>query len=222
VSLLAPPPSRFGAGGAEPWAAALRGAATGLVLVSEDPAVGIEHLDVARWTAPADAADRSALDGLTGPLLDVGCGPGRMVRAALDAGLQAYGVDADPVAVATCRATGLPVLRRSVFDRLPLEGAWSALLLLDGNVGIGGDVPAMLDRCRALLRPGGVLVVEAHPDPTRDGTALRRVRDEAGGVSGAFPWSQVGLPALLRAADPFELDRCWRVDGRSFARLRRP
>ncbi|GAA4735721.1 class I SAM-dependent methyltransferase [Amnibacterium soli] len=222
MSLLAPPPSRFGAGGAEPWAAALRGASTALALVSEDPAVPVEHLDVARWTAPADEADRSALDDLAGPLLDVGCGPGRMVRAALDAGLQAWGVDADPVAVATCRAIGLPVLRRSVFDRLPLEGAWSALLLLDGNVGIGGDVPAMLARCRALLRPGGALVVEAHPDRTRDAAALRRVRDAAGGVSEAFPWSQVGEPALLRAATAFDLDRRWTVDGRSFVRLRRP
>jgi SAM-dependent methyltransferase len=222
VSLLAAPSRRFGAGGAEPWAAALRGASTGLSLVSEDPAAEVEPLDVARWIAPADAADRSALAGLSGPLLDVGCGPGRMVRAALDAGLQAYGVDADPVAVAMCRADGLPVLRRNLFDRLPLEGAWSSLLLLDGNVGIGGDVPAMLARCRALLRPGGALVVEAHADPTRNAAALRRVRDAAGGVSEAFPWSQVGMPALLGAADGFVLDDRWIADGRSFARLRRP
>jgi SAM-dependent methyltransferase len=145
-----------------------------------------------------------------------------MVRAALDAGLQAYGIDADPVAVATCRAEGLPVLRRDVFDRLPLEGAWAALLLLDGNVGIGGDVAAMLARCHALLAPGGVLVVEAHPDPTREAAALRRVRDADGGVSEAFPWSQVGLPALLRAATAFLVDASWTIDGRSFVRLHRP
>lgn len=221
MSAVAALPARFGAGGAEPWAAAVRDAGAALVLVPQDPTGVVERLDVARWRAAADDVDLAALDGLSGPLLDLGCGPGRMVRAALDAGLQAYGVDADPAAVALCRANGLPVLRRDVFDRLPLEGSWAALLLLDGNVGIGGDVPALLARCRRLLRPGGALVVEAHPDPTRDAAALCRVRGADGGESDVFPWSQVGLPALLRAADGFTAEAVWRRDGRAFARLRR-
>lgn len=215
------PAARFGSGGADPWAAVLLGAATPLELVPEDPATDSEPLDVRRWTADADATDLAALDGLTGPLLDVGCGPGRMVRAALDAGLQAYGVDADPAAVRACRARGLPVLRRSVFEPLPLEGAWSALLLLDGNVGIGGDVGAMLARCRRLLRPGGWVVAEAHPDPTRDIAALWRVRGADGGESDPFPWSQAGLPALLRAAAGFAVERTEQRNGRWFVRLRR-
>lgn len=211
--------ARFGAGGAEPWAAALRSAAPTLELVPEDPSTESESLDVQRWSAVADRADRSTLEGLRGPLLDVGCGPGRMVRAALDAGLQAWGVDADPVAVSTCRAAGLPVLRRSVFDPLPLEASWSSLLLLDGNVGIGGDVEAMFARCRRLLHRGGVLVVEAHPDPARDVAAMWRLRGAAGD-SDSFPWSQVGMPALLRAAHDFDLEHAWQLDGRWFARLR--
>jgi SAM-dependent methyltransferase len=213
------PAARFGSGGAQPWAAALRGGPPALELVPLDPAERSEPLDVQRWSAMADAADLAALDGLRGPLLDVGCGPGRMVRAALDAGMQAWGLDADPAAVATCRAAGLPVLRRSVFDPLPLEGSWASLLLLDGNVGIGGDVTAMFTRCAELLRPGGALVVEAHPDPTRDVAALWRVRGAAGD-SDPFPWSQVGLPALLRAADGFDLERVSERDGRWFAHLR--
>lgn len=211
--------ARFGAGGAEPWAAALRSAAPTLELVPEDSSAEPEPLDVQRWSAVADLADRSTLDGLRGPLLDVGCGPGRMVRAALDAGLQAWGVDADPAAVSACRAAGLPVLRRSVFDPLPLEGSWSSLLLLDGNVGIGGDVAAMFARCGRLLHRGGVLVVEAHPDPARDVASLWRVRGAAGD-SDPFPWSQVGMPALLRAAHDFHLDHTWQLDGRWFARFR--
>ena len=215
----APATARFGAGGAEPYASALHGTSPVLELVPEDPSAAAEPLDVQRWSAVADPADRSTLDGLRGPLLDVGCGPGRMVRAALDAGLQAWGVDADAAAVSTCRAAGLPVLRRSVFDPLPLEGSWSSLLLLDGNVGIGGDVEAMFARCGQLLHRGGRLVVEAHPDPTRDVASLWRVRG-AGGDSDPFPWSQVGMPALLRAAHDFHLEHVRELDGRWFARLR--
>jgi SAM-dependent methyltransferase len=213
------PAARFGAGGARPWAAALRGAAARLELVRDDAAGLPEPLDVQRWRAEADDVDRALLDGLDGPLLDLGCGPGRMVRAALDAGLPAWGVDADAAAVAVCRASGLPVLRRDVFDPLPLEGRWATLLLLDGNVGIGGDVAALLARCAALLQPGGRLVVEAHADPTRDVAALWRVRG-AGGASEPFPWSQVGLPALLRAAGAFEVESVEERGGRTFARLR--
>lgn len=209
----------FGAGGGEPWSAALGAGAGRLVLVRDD---GTEHdgLEADRWIAPADAADRSAIAGLTGPLLDVGCGPGRMVRAALDAGLPAWGIDATEAAVERCRAAGLPVLRRDVFAPLPREGGWASVLLLDGNIGIGGDVPALLARCRALLRPGGVLVAEAHPDAERDTTDVVRVRDDAGRESGPFRWAQAGLPALLRAAHGFDVERLWELGGRWFVRLR--
>jgi len=39
-------------------------------------------------------------------------------------------------------------------------GRWAHVLLADGNVGIGGDVVALLRRCAELVRPGGTVVVE--------------------------------------------------------------
>jgi SAM-dependent methyltransferase len=220
VSAVLTDARRFGAGGTEPWAEALRGGGLTLELVPTDSSGVSEPLDVHRWTSEADLVDRSALEGLTGPLLDVGSGPGRMIRAAMATGLEAYGVDADPAAVETSRAVGLPVLDGSVFDPLPLEGEWASVLLLDGNIGIGGDVAVLLARCGELLRRGGVLVVEADADPARDDVAECRVRDSEGGESDAFPWSRVGLPALLRAAHDFALDRVWELRGRWFVRLR--
>ncbi|MBW4041935.1 MAG: class I SAM-dependent methyltransferase [Acidobacteria bacterium] len=219
MSAVLPAP-RFGSGGAEPWAAALRGAVRSLLLVPTDPSAVSEHLALHRWTTAADPVDRAALTGLTGPLLDIGSGPGRMVRAAIEAGIEAYGLDADPAAVETSRATGIPVLAGSVFDALPDEGAWASLLLLDGNVGIGGDVAALLARCAELLRRGGVLVAEADSDPARDDVTDYRVRDSEGRESDVFPWSRVGLPALLRNAHDFALDRVWEQHGRWFAALR--
>lgn len=218
MSAVAAVVPRFGAGGGEPWAAALAGAAVSLHLVPADPLVRPEPLDVHRWAAPADRADRAALAGLAGPLLDVGSGPGRMIRAA--AHLGASGVEADPEAVRRSRALGLAVIAGSVFDPLPREGRWGSALLLDGNVGIGGDVEALLARCGELLRRGGLLVVETDPDPRRDETADCRVLASDGSASAAFPWSRVGLAAVLRAAHDFALERVWELDGRWFVRLR--
>ncbi|MDP9442781.1 MAG: hypothetical protein M3P34_11540, partial [Actinomycetota bacterium] len=48
----------------------------------------------------------------------------------------------------------------SVFGALPGEGRWATALLIDGNIGIGGDPVALLRRVAELLRPAGVVLVE--------------------------------------------------------------
>jgi SAM-dependent methyltransferase len=213
--LPAPATRWFGQGGAEPWAAGIGGERS-LFLVTPD---GRARMASERWADAPDAADRTTLEGISGPVLDVGCGPGRMVRAALDAGLAALGVDVSAAAAAACRDAGLPVLHRSVFAALPHEGRWAAALLLDGNVGIGGDVAALLDRCRSLLSPGGALVVETHPDPHRDTVWISTLVDDRGGASDPFPWAEAGRRALLDAADGFREARAWSAGGRHFSRL---
>ena len=58
------------------------------------------------------------------------------------------------------------VLHRSVFDRLPGTGRWGTVLLLDGNLGIGGDLsPSRSGRpsCSA----DGVVVAELDPPGRR-------------------------------------------------------
>jgi SAM-dependent methyltransferase len=218
TAVLPSPPTAsrwFGQGGAEPWAGAI-GGATPLFLVTSH---GTARMATERWADAPDAADRTTLAGLTGPVLDIGCGPGRMVRAALDAGLAALGVDVSAAAVAHCRAAGLPVLHRSVFAALPNEGRWSGALLLDGNIGIGGDVAALLERCRALLRARGALVVETHPDAHRDTVSISTLVDDRGGASDPFLWAEMGEVPLAAAAAGFRADRAWSVADRRFLRL---
>lgn len=185
-------------------------------------------LDLARWRAPADAAECALLAGLPGSLLDIGCGPGRMVEAAACGGRRALGIDPSPHAVREATGRGVAVLQRSVFDPLPGEGRWGTALLLDGNIGIGGDPLALLRRVAALLRPGGVLLA----DVGAPGTATRRheVRVEVDGADGSsgpgpwFPWASVGVDdvtALLTEAGLVP-DGVQRRPGRWLARGVRP
>jgi len=176
-----------------------------------------------RWFNAATAEERALLARLPGPVLDVGCGPGRLVVALLELGVPALGVDTAPGAVAMALDQGATVLARCIFDRLPAEGRWGSAVLADGNVGIGGDPVRLLTRLRSLVRPGGIVAVEV--DARAEGVRMGRARVERGAeVGGWFPWAAVGsdaLPELARAAGLVHRGTS-QVDGRPVGLLARP
>jgi uncharacterized protein len=71
--------------------------------------------------------------------------------------------DVAPVAVTFTRQRGAIALRRNVFAHVPGKGRWPTALLIDGNIGISGDVVRLLRRMASLLAHGGRLLVEADP-----------------------------------------------------------
>jgi SAM-dependent methyltransferase len=208
------------AGALAPYEQSLRDRSP-LQLVADDGQ--LLDLDVRRWLAGLDEADRSVMMRCTGAVLDVGCGPGRFVRAAAELGLPSLGLDIAATAVSMTRRRGGSALMRSVFDPAPAEGRWPVVLLMDGNIGIGGDVVRLLERVRSLLAPGGRLLVEASPTAEMD--RVLRVRFNAIGtaVGPRFGWAEVGLPALTRYAVDlgYSVEEVWSCAGRTFAALAR-
>jgi len=177
-------------------------------------------LSSARWWAEPAEEEASVLGLAIGPALDLGCGPGRHCAALSRRGIRAVGVDSSSAAVAAARARGAEVVQRSVFDPLPDEGRWASALLLDGNVGIGGDPHALFRRARSLLRLGGRLLVEVDGP----GVAIQRLHVRAelpGGATEWFPWACVGVDGLGELADGADLllESLWTEAGRWFARL---
>ncbi|MGP3690348.1 class I SAM-dependent methyltransferase [Streptomyces sp. IBSNAI002] len=205
---------------ADPYTLALRAGRGPLYLRREDG--WLLPLDVARWCAEPDAADDTVLGRCTGPVLDIGCGPGRLVAALNRAGRTALGVDVTPEAVARTVRAGGSALCRSVFDPLPGEGRWQTVLLIDGNIGIGGEPGPLLRRAAELASPGGSLLVEVVPVEVDERVEVF-VDDGRGGRGASFRWARLGPRALCTEAEGAGWSRSggWEAAGRHFVHLRR-
>lgn len=206
----------------DPYAAALRAGRGPLFLRRGDG--WLLPLEVERWCAGADAVDRAVLDRCEGAVLDVGCGPGRLVAELAARGRTVLGVDVSEAAVTRTNTLGGQALHRSVFEPLPGEGRWGTVLLMDGNIGIGGDPCALLRRMAQLLTPGGLLIAETAPLDI-DERAHVRVVDVAHGqaaMGDPFPWARIGTPALLRLAGRtgWRTAAHWAAGDRRFVALR--
>jgi len=176
-------------------------------------------LPVERWMHDATTGEQDLLAEVRGPALDIGCGPGRHLVALNCRGVAALGIDTSPAAVALACRRGATALWRSVFDPLPGEGRWRTVLLLDGNIGIGGDPVALLRRVRRLLAPAGTVLAEVEPGVPTERLTVRLQRDGSPGPR--FPWARVGDQALERLAveGGLSVDERWSVEGRCFASL---
>lgn len=199
---------------------ALLATASEVVVRTDDGLV--RPLPAARWTAPCDAVDLRIANRLDGPTLDIGCGPGRFVCAIAARGVPVLGIDVTPTATAMTRLRGGSALTADVFGRVPGAGRWRWALLLDGNIGIGGQPRRLLQRTAELLALSGAVIVEVEPAGT--GSRTQQVRLESGQQAGPwFPWAWLSVDRLddIAAASGLVVRESWQDEGRCFARLTR-
>ncbi len=114
----------------------------------------------------------------SGPTIELGCGPGRLVARLIRRGVPALGIDRSSTAIRLAGRGGAPALLGDVFEPLPGTGLWQTVLLVDGNVGLGGDPPRILARAAELLRLGGRCVAEFEAEAI--GIRVRWVRSGVG------------------------------------------
>lgn len=176
---------------------------------------------VESWRGPLQPGDVGLLDRCTGETLDVGCGPGRLAATLRRRGVPSVGIDVNPDALRLARAAGARVHRCSVFGDVPRPGRWATILLVDGNIGIGGVPVVLLRRIGALLSPTGRALVEVEgPDSSSSRTRLRLASGEH--LSQPFPWAHLALRDTdgVAALAGLRADESWQDSGRWFVALR--
>ena len=186
----------------------------------------VARLPADRWLtdrvpdASDDAFDDAVARMCDGPTIELGCGPARLVARLVQLGVPALGVDRSATAIRLAGCGGAPAILGDVFEPLPGTGRWQTVLLVDGNVGLGGDPRRILGRAAELLCPGGRCIAEF--DVRAIGVQGRWVRLESGCEVGPwFRWASVGVDsaATLAGQVGFTLTAVRVIGGRAIATL---
>jgi SAM-dependent methyltransferase len=134
-----------------------------------------------------------------GPVLDLGAGAGRAGLYLQERGVPVTAVDVSPGAVDVCRRRGLADARLGDLNDPPADQAWAGMLLLCGNLGLGGSWEGnrrLLARLAGLVVPGAVLVGDT---VTPDGPARVVLRIRYREMVTPW-WPQYNIPAGEMAA----------------------
>jgi SAM-dependent methyltransferase len=134
-----------------------------------------------------------------GPVLDLGAGAGRASLYLHERGLPVTAVDASPGALEVCRRRGIADVRLGDVNDPPADQRWAGVLLLCGNLGLGGSWEGnrrLLARLAGLAAPGAVLIGES---VTPDGPARVVLRIRYRNLVTPW-WPQYNIPAEQIAA----------------------
>lgn len=122
----------------------------------------VEHR-TAKVTELRELMSDVAGDVSTGRALDIGCGVGFMLEALSTLGFDAEGMDSDPAQAAKCRTAGLNVTESGDIGAFAGRnfGAFDLITMFDllEHIPVAEQLDT-LRHVRAMLRPGGALVIQ--------------------------------------------------------------
>lgn len=126
-------------------------------------------------------------------VLEVGCGSGALASAMAGRGCRVVAIDASAEAVAAARRRGVPAIEADVcaFDDAPFDA-----VLFTRSLHHIHPLGVALDRAQALLKPGGVIVLEEFAYKRMDARTACWFQDALG---------------LAKAAGRLQLPHRWRV-----------
>jgi SAM-dependent methyltransferase len=129
----------------------------------DDGNVGIAESAANYFEGPRSAAERAALERLSGRVLDLATGAGRYALFLQERGCDVVAVDSSPGAIQVCRKRGCRDARVVGIDDVDRRlGTFDAIVCMGNTFGVDSDPASMPDRLRrmaAILEPNGTLVV---------------------------------------------------------------
>ena len=118
--------------------------------------------------------EKQVLNSVTGKILDVGCGAGRITKYLQDKGLNVVGFDIDSIAIHLCKERRIKNVFVGDFNNIEQFGVFDSILFLNRTICIAGSleaVRALLKKCYNYCSPNGILIFdsyEVNPELTKD------------------------------------------------------
>jgi SAM-dependent methyltransferase len=144
-----------------------------LLLERDDGSIGPADVQPEDFFLPHAAWpswERAAIARAQGSVLDLGAGAGRHSLHLQGLGNRVTAVDVSPGCVAVCRARGIADVRLVDLRTLTPGERWDSILLMCGNLGLGGDLQPslrLLSTLADLTNEGGLLIGDS-VDPTSE------------------------------------------------------
>jgi SAM-dependent methyltransferase len=125
----------------------------------------IESMQVLDYINPFDnwwEPEQLAMKHVSGKVLDIGCGAGRVALHLQNLGFSVVGVDLAPGAIAACKKRGLIDARVMSADKLDFpDSMFDTVILFGNNFGVLGDETKIIEMLRTLHRittPEGIIL----------------------------------------------------------------
>lgn len=119
--------------------------------------------DLFRGYEDMPEVEKAALDMAEGSILDIGAGSGCHSSALMKMGKSVTAIDISPLSVEVMRARGIDARLVNMYDESFSETFDTVLMLMNGTgiIGTLENMPAFFERMKALLNPGGSLLIDS-------------------------------------------------------------